>query len=119
MSEFCQSDIDSLYRIMAGRRDMRHFLSEPLEEALVTRLLQAAHLAPSVGFMQPWRFIRIRNRRVRKDIHALVEAERTATARALREREEEFMRLKVEGIRECGELIVAGLMPGRERHIFG
>jgi 5,6-dimethylbenzimidazole synthase len=119
MNDFCQNDIDTLYRIMAGRRDMRHFLSEPLEEALVTRLLQAAHLAPSVGFMQPWRFIRIRNRRVREDIHALVEAERTATARALKEREEEFMRLKVEGIRECGELIVAGLMPGRERHIFG
>jgi 5,6-dimethylbenzimidazole synthase len=119
MSDFSASDIDSLYRIMAERRDMRHFLSEALDDALVRRLLQAAHLAPSVGFMQPWRFIRVRDRAVRAEIHALVEAERLATARALEEREDEFMRLKVEGVRECGELLVAALMPGRERFVFG
>jgi 5,6-dimethylbenzimidazole synthase len=49
----------------------------------------------------------------------MVEAERVETARALGEREDEFMRLKVEGIRECGELLVAALMAGREAHVFG
>jgi 5,6-dimethylbenzimidazole synthase len=117
--EFTANDIETLYRVLAARRDMRHFLSDPLDEALVARLLRAAHLAPSVGFMQPWRFIRVRDRAVRDRIYALVESERLATARALKEREDEFMRLKVEGVRECAEVLVAGLMPGRERFVFG
>jgi 5,6-dimethylbenzimidazole synthase len=119
VDEFSTSDIESLHRIMAARRDMRHFLPDPLDDALVERLLRAAHLGPSVGLMQPWRFIRIRNRALREQVHALVESERRLTARALEQREDEFMRLKVEGVRECGELLVAGLMPGRDRFIFG
>jgi 5,6-dimethylbenzimidazole synthase len=119
MDEFDADDIEVLYRVMAARRDMRHFLPDPLDEALIARLLRAAHLAPSVGFMQPWRFIRIRDRALREHVYALVEAERLATARALKEREDEFMRLKVEGVRECGELLVAALMPGRDRFVFG
>jgi 5,6-dimethylbenzimidazole synthase len=69
--------------------------------------------------MQPWRFIRIRDRALRVSIHALVDDERRKTAHALGERDQEFMRLKVEGILECGEVIVAALGPDRERHIFG
>jgi 5,6-dimethylbenzimidazole synthase len=98
---------------------MRHFRSDPLDEALVERLLGAAHQAPSVGLMQPWRFVRVRDRELRARIHALVEAERLETARALGEREDEFMRLKVEGILECGELLVVALAAGREDHVFG
>jgi 5,6-dimethylbenzimidazole synthase len=119
MSDFSEQEIAAIYRVMASRRDMRHFRPEPLDEALVERLLTAAHLAPSVGLMQPWRFIRIRDLQLRSSIHALVEAERVQTARALGEREDEFMRLKVEGILECGEVIVAGLMDGRQTHVFG
>src|SRR5208282_751658 len=119
MADFTQEEIDALYRIMTERRDMRHFLSDPLDPALLERLLAAAHLAPSVGLMQPWRFIRIRDRALRTSIHALVEAERIETARALGEREDEFMRLKVEGILECGELLVVALMAGRETHVVG
>ena len=104
---------------MEMRRDMRHFRPDPLDDALMERLLNAAHLAPSVGLMQPWRFVRVRDPALRKRIHALVETERVATARALAEREDEFMRLKVEGILECGELLVAALPAGREAHIFG
>jgi 5,6-dimethylbenzimidazole synthase len=119
MSDFTDQEIAAIYRVVALRRDMRHFLPDPLDEALIERLLGAAHLAPSVGFMQPWRFIRIRDRGLRSEIHALVEAERVATARALEEREDEFMLLKVEGIRECGELLVVSLTHDREHHIFG
>jgi 5,6-dimethylbenzimidazole synthase len=119
MSDFTSEEIAAVYRVMRLRRDMRHFLPGPLDEALIIRLLGAAHLAPSVGLMQPWRFIRIRQPALRKQIHALVDAERLETARALGEREEEFMRLKVEGILDCGELWVAALAPGREVHIFG
>ena len=119
MSDFSELEIKAVYRVIAERRDMRHFLSDPIDEALLERLLGAAHLAPSVGFMQPWRFLRIRSPLLRRSIHALVETERLATARALGEREDEFMHLKVEGILECGELLVVALMAGREAHVFG
>jgi 5,6-dimethylbenzimidazole synthase len=119
MAEFTREEIDALYRVMAARRDMRHFSGEPIEPALLDRLLAAAHLAPSVGLMQPWRFIRVRDRELRVRIHALVEEERCKTAQALGERDQEFMRLKVEGILECGEVLVAALGPGRDEHIFG
>jgi len=119
MGEFTREEIETVYRVMEARRDMRHFSSEPLDAALLNRLLAAAHLAPSVGLMQPWRFIHVRDRSLRGKIHALVDAERARTAEALGERGEEFMRLKVEGILECGELLVAALAPGRERHVFG
>jgi len=114
-----QADIDAVYRVIAERRDIRHFLSDPVDPALLQRLLQAAHLGPSVGFMQPWRFLRIVDADRRGHIHALVEQERILTAQALNEREDEFMRLKVEGIRDCGELLVVALMEDRERHVFG
>ena len=119
MNDFTAEEIAAFYRLMAMRRDIRHFLPDPVDDALLGRLLGAAHLAPSVGFMQPWRFIRVRDPQLRTRIHALVETERVQTARALGEREDEFMRLKVEGILECGELLVAALAPGREAHVFG
>jgi len=119
MTDFTREEIDTLYRVMTARRDMRHFSSDPLDAALLDRLLAAAHLAPSVGLMQPWRFIRIRDRELRERIHALVDRERLKTAEALGERGDDFMRLKVEGIRACGEVLVAALAPDRERHVFG
>ncbi len=112
-------EIDAVYRVIRERRDVRHFLPAPIAPEVLQRLLHAAHFAPSVGFMQPWRFIRITDRPLRSQIHALVDAERKRTANALGAREDEFMRLKVEGILECGEVLVATLMDGRERHIFG
>ena len=116
---FSDADIAAVYRAIAERRDMRHFRPDPVAPALLERLLWAAHHAPSVGYMQPWRFIRITDRALRERLHALVEVERCATARALGEREDDFMRLKVEGVREAGEVIVTALADGRERHIFG
>src|ERR1700720_3584608 len=119
MPDFTPQEIATIYRVISVRRDMRHFLPDPLDDALMERLLGAAHMAPSVGLMQPWRFIRVRNPALRASVHALVETERVKTAQALGEREDEFMRLKVEGILECGELLVAALAGGREAHIFG
>ncbi|BCA30099.1 5,6-dimethylbenzimidazole synthase [Pseudomonas otitidis] len=112
-------DREAIYRVIAERRDMRHFAGGEVAPELLARLLEAAHQAPSVGLMQPWRFIRIRDRALREAIHGLVEAERVRTAEALGERSDAFMRLKVEGILDCAELLVAGLMDGREAHVFG
>lgn len=112
-------DIAAIERVIRERRDMRHFLPDPLPEGLLARLIEAAHLAPSVGYMQPWRFIRITDPDLRLRIHDLVEAERKATARALPSRNAEFLKVKIEGILECAELLVVALMPGRERHLIG
>lgn len=98
---------------------MRHFLPDPIAPELLTRLLQAAHQAGSVGLMQPWRFIRITDTSLRARIAELVELERRQTAAALEQRQDEFMRLKVEGVRECGELLVVALPDQREKHVFG
>jgi 5,6-dimethylbenzimidazole synthase len=119
MKRYPQADIDAVYRAIRERRDMRHFKPEPVDPDIMQRLLAAAHFAPSVGFMQPWRFIRIRSLELRRRMHALVEEERIQTARALGEREDAFMKLKVEGLLDCGEVLVAALMDGRERHVFG
>ena len=119
MNRFSNEEIAAVYKAIAERRDIRHFLPDSIAPELLERLLNAAHSAPSVGFMQPWRFIRITDSSLRASIHRLVEEERIHTAHALDEREDEFMRLKVEGVRECGELLVAALMDRREEHIFG
>jgi 5,6-dimethylbenzimidazole synthase len=83
------------------------------------RLFKAAHQAPSVGLMQPWRIIQIKDNALRSQIAELVEQERINTAKALGEREQKFMQLKVEGIIDCGELLVMALMDKREQYIFG
>ncbi len=119
MIRYSDTDIQAIYRVIEERRDMRHFLPDPIDPSLLQRLLQAAHWAPSVGFMQPWRFIRITDPTLRGQIHTLVEAERVRTSELLGPRKSDFMRLKVEGILECGELLVATLMDNREHHVFG
>ena len=116
---FSDPEIAAVYRAIAERRDMRHFRPDPVAPALLQRLLWAAHHAPSVGFMQPWRFIRVTSRALREQMHALVETERQATAQALGERQDDFMRLKVEGLLDAGEVVVVALADEREKHIFG
>ena len=115
------SDIEraAVYKAIHERRDMRHFLPDPVAPEILQRLLLAAHHAPSVGFMQPWRVIRITDPALRASLAAIVEQERLATAEALGERGNAFMKLKVEGLRECGELLVMSQMDGREEHVFG
>jgi 5,6-dimethylbenzimidazole synthase len=120
---FSAPEIAAVYRAIHERRDMRHFSGGTVSDELLQRLLSAAHHAPSVGFMQPWRFIRVRSRPLRERMHALVEEERLLTAQALGEREAgrdgEFMKLKVQGVLDAAEVLVVALPPGREQHIFG
>jgi 5,6-dimethylbenzimidazole synthase len=117
---FTPQERRAVYRVISERRDMRRFVpGGVVPEDVLARLLQAAHAAPSVGLMQPWRFIRITDEPLRKRMHALVDEERALTAQALGQRAEEFLRLKVEGILECAELLVVALCDDRDAHIFG
>ncbi len=93
---------DALYKIIFSRRDVRgQFLSEPVEDAVLSRILYAAHYAPSVGFMQPWNFILIRSREMREKIHsAFTRAHKEAAEMFSAERQEIYKNLKLEGILE-------------------
>jgi 5,6-dimethylbenzimidazole synthase len=117
---FTAQERRAVYRVIAERRDMRRFVpGSVVDEDVLARVLQAAHAAPSVGLMQPWRFIRVTDDDLRKQIHELVEQERLRTAQALGERSQEFLALKVEGILDCAELLVVALREGRQAHVFG
>lgn len=116
---FPPADIAAVYRAIHERRDMRHFVPGTVPPEQLARLIDAAHHAPSVGFMQPWRFVRVTDGALRRRLHAIVEAERRLTADALGERGDDFMKLKVQGVLDSAEVLVAGLMEGREAHVFG
>jgi 5,6-dimethylbenzimidazole synthase len=116
---FAADEVRAVYRAIRERRDMRHFAGGEVAPEVLQRLLEAAHHAPSVGFMQPWRFIRIRDAALRRRLHDVVERERVLTARALGEREDEFMRLKVQGLLDAAELLAVSLADDRDRHVFG
>ena len=116
---FSAPERQAVYRAIYERRDMRHFNGGEVAPELLRRLLLAAHYGPSVGFMQPWRFIRVSAPALRQQLHAVVEVERVRTAQAMGEREDDFMRLKVQGLLDAAELLAVVLPDGREKHIFG
>jgi 5,6-dimethylbenzimidazole synthase len=100
-SAFSDSEKAGLYRAIFERRDIRRFRPEPLPEATLARILQAAHHAPSVGFMQPWDFVLIRDSALREQIHAaFTRANAEAVQRFEAERQTLYASLKLEGIRE-------------------
>nr|WP_284144068.1 5,6-dimethylbenzimidazole synthase [Ottowia testudinis] len=112
---FGDAEQQALQRIMAARRDMRHFTpGAALDPAVLAALLQAAHQGPSVGLMQPWRLIHVRDDALRVQIAQLVDRERQATAQALEQAEgrgQPFLALKVEGIREAAALLAVVQAP--------
>ena len=101
--QFPDSDRAAIYRAIGARRDVRRgFTSEPLPEDLLHRLLEAAHSAPSVGLMQPSRFIVVRDLATRQAVHtAFCEANRQALESYTGERREQYAALKLEGILEA------------------
>jgi len=116
---YAKEDRDAVYRVIAERRDMRHFAGGTVDEDVLARVLAAAHQAPSVGLMQPWRIVRVTDPALRQSLHDHVEIERRHTAAAMGERGDEFMRLKVQGILDCAEVLVVALGDDRDRHVFG
>ena len=109
---FSPDDREMLYSIMRARRDMRHFVPHTrVEAAVLQRLLEAAHSAPSVGLMQPWRFIRVSDASLRERIAELVEIERRNTALEMGERAAEFLKVKIAGLRDCAELLAVVQAP--------
>ncbi len=116
--QFNSPEREAIYSVIHERRDMRHFDGGTVPPEILKRILRAGHAAPSVGYMQPWRFVRVTHPALRNALIALVEAEKLRTADNMDARKAEFMRLKVEGIRDCAELIAVVLAPD-DGTVFG
>ena len=97
---FSEAERAAVYRAIHTRRDVRNeFLPDPIPEAVLRRLLEAAHAAPSVGYMQPWNFILIREQENRRAIHGIFpDANIEAADKLTGEIKLKYMSLKLEGI---------------------
>lgn len=91
------------YRAIYSRRDIRaQFRPDPVPDSLLVRLLHAAHHAGSVGFMQPWNFVVVRDLVVRRAVHTAFLQERDRAAQLYDETQRsQFLSLKLEGILEA------------------
>ncbi|HEY8744143.1 MAG TPA: 5,6-dimethylbenzimidazole synthase, partial [Chloroflexota bacterium] len=99
---FSAAALHGVYQAIFQRRDIRSFRSDPLPDDVLARLLNAAHHAPSVGFMQPWGFLLVRDRQTRTQVKALFDRERQAAACFFDEpRRSHYLSLKLEGILEA------------------
>ena len=92
----------SLQNLFEWRRDVRHFRSDPVPDAVLAKLLNNAALAPSVGLSQPWRFVRIddngRRAAVRDDFRR---CNTEALAAQSSDRGTVYARLKLAGLEQA------------------
>jgi 5,6-dimethylbenzimidazole synthase len=100
---FSPAERHAVYRCIFTRRDVRaQFRPDPVPDAVLARLLRAAHHAPSVGFMQPWDFVVVRAGETKRQIRdAFAAAHLEAAAMFPDERRRTYQSLKLEGILEA------------------
>ncbi|MEJ7796910.1 MAG: nicotinate-nucleotide--dimethylbenzimidazole phosphoribosyltransferase [Solirubrobacteraceae bacterium] len=91
----------AVHGVIADRRDIRRFRPDAVPEDILRRVLQAAHRAPSVGLMQPWRLIVVSELRTRVEIRRLAQRERLRQADRFDRRARQFLDHKIEGIVEA------------------
>src|SRR5580704_4386890 len=97
---FSEEERRGVYRAIYERRDVRaQFLPTPIPAEVLGRILDAAHHAPSVGFMQPWDFIVIQNPAVRRAVYENFERANRCAAELYKDEEREaYGRMKLAGI---------------------
>jgi 5,6-dimethylbenzimidazole synthase len=102
-ASFSDAEREAIYRVMRDRRDIRRFRPAPVPDDVLRRVLEMAHLAPSVGFMQPWNFIVITSVELRRQVKAIFEAVNARELARIDEpaRKELYARLTLEGILEA------------------
>lgn len=96
-----QAAREAVYRVIADRRDIRRFRPEEVPPEVLERVLAAAHRAPSVGLMQPWRFIVVRDIGTRSAMRRLAQRERLRQSGRFDERARQFLDQKIEGVVEA------------------
>lgn len=99
---FEQQARDAIYQAIFSRRDVRgQFLPTPVPDEVLSRILTAAHYAPSVGFMQPWNFLVVRSPEVKRGVHdAFAKAHTEAAEMFEGDKRAVYQSLKLEGIIE-------------------
>jgi len=103
-----------VYEAIFRRRDMREFLSDPVPDEVLARVLIAAHHAASVGFTQPWDFVVVRDIERRRQVRRVFDQERERNATQFSgARREKFLSLKLEGILEAPLNLIVTCQPGR------
>lgn len=118
---FRYEEKEAIYNVIFKRRDVRNFLPAPISTEIIERVLQAAHHAPSVGFMQPWNFILVNSIEMKERLAWAAEKERKALAIHYEEdRATHFLGLKVEGIKQAPLTICVTCDPTRGgSHVLG
>ncbi len=99
---FTDTARDAVYQAIFSRRDVRgQFLPTPIPDDVLSRVLMAAHHAPSVGFMQPWNFLVVRSPEVKQRVRSLFDTAHQEAANLFDgERRKTYSQLKLEGIVE-------------------
>lgn len=98
--DFSKDEKNGFYKAVFSRRDVRaHFTSEPIDDKILSKILNAAHHAPSVGFSQPWNFILIKDMETRKKIRDSFDSERKRSSDLVEEpKRSKYLSLRLEGI---------------------
>ncbi|HEY1538713.1 MAG TPA: 5,6-dimethylbenzimidazole synthase, partial [Solirubrobacteraceae bacterium] len=91
----------AVHRVIADRRDIRRFRPDEVPDDVLRRVLEAAHRAPSVGLMQPWRMIVVSSLQTRIEVRRLAQRERLRQADRFDERARQFLDQKIEGVVEA------------------
>ncbi len=111
---FPTADRDAVYRAIHTRRDVRAYLPDPVPADVLARVLDAAHHAPSVGFMQPWDFVLVDAPEARRAAYAHVRAvSEAAAARYPDDRSATYRALKLQGILDAPVSVVVTCDPTR------
>jgi 5,6-dimethylbenzimidazole synthase len=119
---FTNEEKEAIYKVIYSRRDVRSFASDPIPKSAIERILEAAHHAPSVGFMQPWNFILIEEEEVKHRLAWAADKERRALAIHYEkdDRSSKFLNLKIEGMKEAPLTICVTSDPTRGgSHVLG
>ena len=119
--QFSELKKEGLYDAIYKRRDVREFLSDPVPEDVLERILSAAHHAGSVGLMQPWNFLIIQDTKIRQEVFRnFCSANEKAAERFSGEKRVLYDSLKLEGILECPINICVTCDPSRlGPHVLG
>ncbi len=120
-NDFSPTEQAALYKAILARRDIRVFLPDAIPDDVLQRILTAAHHAPSVGYMQPWNFVLIRDRSVLSQLSQVVERERVRASEPYDDAKKAYyLRLKVEGITQAPLTICVSNDPTRGGpHVLG
>jgi 5,6-dimethylbenzimidazole synthase len=100
--DFTEDEKRGFYKAIYSRRDVRsHFTSKPIKDDILSKILHAAHHAPSVGFSQPWNFILIKDSKTKEKIKESFDIEKNRSSQLVEEpKRSKYLSFKLEGILE-------------------